>query len=162
VPIPPFDATGRLPFGRHITDVLEVERRLVAPFALSITRRGIYRGWRSRRQAIAALVPRINQEWVSGSFASSKRDPGDVDVVIFLEVADIDTLEIVEKQELTALVVGNAPRLRFGTHSFICPVSAPSHPEHAKHLHLRGYWDDWWSHDKNGNECGYLDVRGDP
>lgn len=160
--IPQFETTGRLPIGRHVTDVIEVEQRLVTPFPLSLSRRPLYAGWRDRRQAIAAVIPEINQEWMAGSFASAKRDPGDVDVVTFLEVADILALDPPDRSLLMDLVGGLSAKLRFGTHGFICPVTGSGDPNHDAYLRLRGYWDDWWSKDRSGDERGYLDVRGDP
>ncbi len=162
MPIPPVDASGRIPDGRHVTDVAEVEQRLVVPFPLSLTRRAIYAGWRARRATIAELVPSLNQEWVAGSFASSKRDPSDIDVVTFIAWSDITSLTVPERQALFEAVSGLPARLRYGTDGYLCPVAAPGDPNHDSYLRLRGYWDDWWSKDRAGEERGYLDVRGAP
>jgi hypothetical protein len=162
VPIPPFDLAGRIAPGRHVTDVHEVEQRLVMPFPLSISRRSLYSGWRDRRNSIVGVVPEINQEWMAGSFASAKRDPGDIDVVTFLEATDIEALDPAEVATLMDLLTGARAKLRFGTHGFIVTVFEPADPRHDLYLHARGYWDDWWSKDRNGDERGYLDVRGDP
>jgi hypothetical protein len=151
-----------MPNGRHVTDADEVEQRLVTPFPLSLTRRTIYIGWRQRRAVIAGLVPSINQEWVAGSFASSKRDPGDIDVVTFLERSDILALGVAERQQLAESVGGLTSRLRYGTDGYLCPATAPGDPYHDVYLRARGYWDDFWSKDRAGIERGYLDVRGDP
>ena len=160
--IPLFTVAGHLPAGRHVTDVHEVEVRLVLPFPLSMTRPDLYSRWRSRRQAIAALVPSFSQEWLSGSFASAKRDPGDVDVVTFIQRADIEALDGDDRARLLDLVTGSAAKLRFGTHGFICPVADDADPQRAAYLKARGYWDEFWSYTKTGDERGYLDVRGEP
>jgi len=162
VSIPPLDVSGRVPIGRHITDVTEVEERFVAPFVRSVRREPLYSGWRSRRQAIVAVLAGIQMEWVGGSFASGKLDPDDLDVVTFLDSAALAALPQDEREKVQDLVEGRPISRHAGTHGWLVAVYAPGSPEHERYLRARGYWDDLWSRDYDGTERGFLDVRGDP
>lgn len=160
--IPGFRDDGKLPVGRHESNPAEVEQRLVQTFPLSVTRPDLYRGWRARRQAVSHIVP-IDMEWVDGSFTTSKRDPGDVDVATFIEGDLLDQLQPDDMQRLSGALVGLGVKLRFGCDAYLVPVRPSTHPLAKLYQLYRGYWDHWWSHSKeDGTEKGYVSVRGEP
>ena len=101
-------------------------------------------------------------EWLGGSFASAKRDPGDIDVAVFLSGEELEQLPTTTKQAVLDLVVGLSPRLTFGTHTFVVAVLPEGHPQFDRYLQTVGFWDRWWSKDRGGTDRGYLEVRGAP
>ena len=150
-----------MPIGVYETTVLEVERHLVQSFPSSLTRRPIYIGWRQRRQNIAALVP-IDSEWTDGSFVSSKRDPGDVDVVTFIDGDQYESLKQSDRDQLEQLFLRVRNKLRFGCDGFMVPIRHGGHPLRAIYEAQLTYWSRVWSHDRDGRGKGFLDVRGEP
>jgi hypothetical protein len=159
--IPAFLPTGLLPAGRYLTDVREVEGRLVAPFGLSMTRRRLYAGWRERREQISVRLP-LQMEWAGGSFCTAKRDPADFDVVVFFRAEEYVALDAVGKAEVDVLLAGLGSRFRFGTHSFPVAILPTGDPSYDRYLRTVGYWDRWWSTDRMRRERGYFEVRGEP
>lgn len=164
--IPPFELRhGRAvlpPGGRTPTDVAEVEQRLVEDFPDSLTRRGLYQGWRERRAALADIIGADFVEWVSGSFVTGKVDPPDLDVAAFLDGVAFEALPPAEQRKASELLVGPGVKLVYGCHSFAVPVYPEGDPRHARYLRDRGAWDWQWSRDRVAGSKGYLEVRGQP
>jgi hypothetical protein len=158
VVIPPFNQHGVLPPGRYPASADEVESRFVLTFPTSLTRKDIFDGWKRRQEELLELVP-IHQEWIDGSFVTSKRDAGDLDVVVFLDGPTVDALPLNDRKRVSALTMGAEPVLRFGCHSFLVPLWPEGHPLHQHYLQASGYWDRLWSRDRRAPEKGYLDVR---
>lgn len=160
--IPPFRPDGYLPIGAHHTDVAEVEARLVDAFSGSVRRRPLNDGWRRRRDEISRLVP-IDREWVNGSFTTLKQDPGDIDVVCFVDHDAILRLKVPDRMRLFDLTTNNLTTRRvYGCDSYLVAVVPHGHPLRPVYDGRVGYWDRWWSHDRLGVERGYLEVRGTP
>jgi hypothetical protein len=150
-----------MPNGVHETTAREVEQRLVQAFPASMTRRELHSGWRDRREEIADLIA-IESEWVDGSFVSSKRDPGDVDVVTFVDGTVYDNLPTGETKRLDELFLRVRTKLRLGCDGFVVPVRQPGHLLRPVYEAQLLYWHRTWSHDRDGREKGFLDVKGDP
>jgi hypothetical protein len=126
-----------------------------------MTRGRLYAGWRERRERISVRLP-LQMEWAGGSFSTAKRDPADLDVVVFFRAEDYAALDLTGQAEVDVLLMGLAPQLRFGTHSFPVAILPPNHPSYDRYLRSVGYWDRWWSTDRMRRERGYLEVRGEP
>jgi hypothetical protein len=150
-----------LPPGTHVTEVVEVERRLVQMFESSITRKDIYRGWRDRRQALFDLVP-LEYEWLDGSFVTAKQNPRDLDVVTFIEGTAIDSLSKADRDRLLEHFLRPRTKLRFGCDAYLVAIRPPAHPSFNLYERQRRYWDTWWGHERDGTEKGYLEARGVP
>lgn len=91
--IPAFNEHGVLPAGRYQAMPDEIEQRFVLTFPTSLTRKNIFDGWRRRREQLLELV-QVEQEWIDGSFVTSKRDPSDLDVAVFIDGQKFDNLPI--------------------------------------------------------------------
>lgn len=92
-----------LPPGVHHGSVAEVEAALVDAFAESKTRRPIYEEWLQLRDRVGGLVT-LGIQWINGSFATRKRDPGDIDVATFMQSAEVDSLSPESQDELNGLM----------------------------------------------------------
>ena len=158
--IPEFDSGGVLPSGRFPATVVEVEHRFVSTFPASHTRRSIYDGWRQRREELFDLVE-VEYEWVDGSFVTSKSEPSDLDVVTFVTAVRMAALRAVDQARVGELTLGAYSQVTFGCHSFLTVVPDESQSaEYNSYLLVRGYWDKWWTSDRNVTSKGYLEVRG--
>lgn len=159
--IPPFNENGHLPEGRHLANLYEIEARFVDVFPRSMTRRDIFNGYRGRREQLHSLT-RVAFEWVDGSFVTSKRDAGDLDVVTFIDGSLIDAMPAADRQQLMALAEGSQPRLMHGCHSFVVAMRPVGHPQRAWYEQVEAYWSLQWAMVKGRPDLrkGYLAVEG--
>lgn len=130
-------------------------------FPRSMTRKDIFNGYRDRREQLH-LLTRVAHEWVDGSFVTSKRDAGDLDVVTFIDGELIDGMSPADRQRLAALADGTLPRLVHGCHSFVVAIRPAGHPQRAFFERVESYWATQWARVKGrpGLEKGYLEVEG--
>lgn len=126
-----------------------------------MTRKDIFTGYRSRREELHSLT-RIAYDWVDGSFVTSKRDAGDLDVVTFINGSLIDAMSATDRQRLAELAEGNRPRLVHGCHSFVVAILPVGHPQRAWYENVSSYWSDTWARvkDRPGLQKGFLEVEG--
>jgi hypothetical protein len=156
--IPAFDSQGVLPIGRYPATVAEIESRFVHTFPASMTRAGLFDGWRARREELLDLVS-IEWEWVDGSFVTSKSNAGDIDVATFIQSDLLDEVDPTQRQRIFELTVGSYPLITFGCHSFLVVIFKPPHPLHPQYLAQVGYWDRQWTADRSVAGKGYIEVR---
>jgi hypothetical protein len=159
--IPAFRADGSLPVGRHVGTPSHVEQRLVQSFPQSVTRRALHRGWRDRREELQDLVG-IEVEWLNGSFASSKRDPADIDLTTFIDAARLEAVSEDDRKRILDLVQGLGAWLTSGCHGFLVPVRPEGHALRYLYEQARDGWERWWSHDRSGADKGFVEVREAP
>ena len=74
----------------HEASIAEIHARFVASVS-SCTRQEIFDNWLAWREAIYLLVP-VTCEWIDGSFISSRVNPKDIDVAIWVDAADFLSL----------------------------------------------------------------------
>ena len=82
-----FDANGMLPAGIHTYDMYSFQERFVVAFPASQTRPVIFGCLERFISAIFALCD-PDEFWVDGSFATTKINPNDADLIIFVDYAD--------------------------------------------------------------------------
>lgn len=144
--IPPFNAAGSLPRGRWVTDMDETHDALVLAegFAGSVSRASF---WAKFVRAIDSVRKRqtpVVAGFLSGSFATAKMDPGDIDVALIVDVSNAHPVTV------GAL---NALFKRFRDEAKIDLFMIPWHPDGSQngaepgYLEARGKWDDFWQRD---------------
>jgi hypothetical protein len=151
--IPSHMPSGLLPVGRHLVVIDDVKTSLVDPFPTSPTRTGIFEWWVSHREALCLVSPVVEQ-WLDGSFVSTKLDPADIDVVTVLDGPDFDALPLFQQRLTQSLVNGPHTRDFWHCDSYAILRYPAGHPGHADYLARHDYWDDTWGH------LGPLDPRG--
>lgn len=181
MPVPALVAsTGVLPLGRYECTEDEVRTAFVEhpDFGSSITRANIWNDWETARETVASLV-KIHSVWIAGSFTTSKKDPGDMDVVFLVNGPEFDALDVREKAIVGLFGTGSAGARQHGLqvdsymipwHSF--PMPRPDRdPLQAQYFTSRGYWDDFWLRSRSGPKGsppvhqdaypkrGYLEVK---
>jgi hypothetical protein len=80
----------------------ELKPTFLSPFPSSITRINILRKFKHWVKKVKQLNVRC-EIWVDGSFATEKIDPQDIDIVLFINSADIRKLSVAKKLELEIL-----------------------------------------------------------
>lgn len=104
--LPDYDPqTGLLPPGRYALTLSHAEESFVknSRFVTSGTRSPIWTEWAEHRYTLCAIAGRVTTAWVSGSFASTKHQPGDIDVTYLIEADHYDELEDDDREILAEL-----------------------------------------------------------
>lgn len=172
--IPNLAESGYLPVGRYLASAREVEER----FATNERRVDL---WNSLKKVMDLLEAALGEKphiWLSGSFLSSKEQPGDLDIVVLIDNTAMSRLSRFGLYIIDT-VGRNLLRENFGLEidSFILEVDSPidaSSPldeylllkangqldaggiqrdsDEEYYLYRRGYWDNLWSatRDKQG------------
>lgn len=122
-----------LPPGVHPATVAEVEAALVHAFAESKTRRPIYGEWLQLRDRLDALVT-LGIQWINGSFATRKRDPGDIDIATFMQSAEVDVLSPERQDELNGLMASKDTTGLPLCDSFAIVEYPQGHPMHEAYV----------------------------
>lgn len=159
--IPAWREDGELPSGIHRADIGEVDLVLVKPFPESNTRRPRYREWRKRRSSIAKWLA-LQAEWIGGSFASSKVDPSDMDLVTFVDGATYDQLAPMVRAEVARHVAGATFDPTYGCDGHLISVRPAGHPLYELFLETRETYAELWGHTRDGRDRGFIEVGGEP
>ena len=134
-----FDSNGHLPAGLHDWSLQEIKDHLVIPFTTSATRPIIFAGYEKLRNDFSGLKCDVEQ-WLDGSFATGKVDPGDVDLLNIVSADDVNKLSWPQQLQLKALVSGKATK---ATHScdsyFLCSVP-DTDPHYDFYRRQKKYW----------------------
>ncbi|MBB5913111.1 hypothetical protein BJY24_001978 [Nocardia transvalensis] len=189
--IPAFDdATGYIPPGRYSCTLQEVQDRLVLAdeFTTSYTRNPLFAGlltyvahWQDTSDKLQSPSPLLRSFWIAGSFASSKVDPGDIDItpVIDGKLADEAHGKPGSKMIRKLTQHRDGIKQRYGLEVFPLrwyPVVQPHRADASldgdqqAYLSDRGRLDDWWERCRiDGSDLpsiegcdsrrGYLEVR---
>ena len=86
-----FDTNGRLPAGLHNYDIKDFVSQFVDGFPTSISRRLIFESMvEFFKEIVSTGIP--YEFWVDGSYATTKINPNDADIVVFLQYPQYITL----------------------------------------------------------------------
>jgi hypothetical protein len=100
--------------------------------------------------------------WINGSFVGNKPEPNDIDVVLWVDSKELNTLNDKQKKFLKKMCheepcIG---RNYFCTHAFIFEVVGLNHPNYDNFLKNRQYWLETWSHTKLENiSKGFVTIN---
>jgi hypothetical protein len=137
--MPNFNADGYLSAGIHDMTLDQIEQEFVVDFTSSTTRADIFDGYRSHSAELAALGP-VFEEFIDGSFTTSKTDPGDIDLVCFALADEIDNLSDANKLAFKALVSGKITRATHHCDAYFCAVVPETDPLFDQTRPQRKYW----------------------
>lgn len=147
--IPPFEPRQGYPFevlpdGVFACDEATLRARFVHHFPSSTRRPKICDGF-LRLCAEAAHFGLGFTLWVDGSFVEAKPEPGDVDLVSFIDAASINALPPDVQDRIEALLnAREATKALYHTHTFLLPTYPQDHPDYADFERNRSYWRKWW------------------
>lgn len=144
---------ARLPHGRHVCSIEEVQREFVqAPrFALSTRREAVWNDFLMLIQLLKRRKVDVPAAFIGGTFVTGKIDPDDVDGSLIIDatsIRDSDTLGIIDR------IVSNAKSKGLQVDGFIILWDAQPDESQVSRTYLesRGKWDDWWQRDVEKHE----------
>jgi hypothetical protein len=150
----------RLEPGRHVAEMAEIEAVLVDGFAGSTTRRPLFESFAMVRLAMMRVLP-VREQWVNGSFVTSKLDPVDIDLVTVFDGERLDELDGPAQTLLKGLVYDKVTQVLHSCDSYVVPFYPSDSPKRSVYEEMEAYWDGWFGKDRLGQRKGYLVVAGD-
>lgn len=129
----------------HECSEAEFLELLVSPFPPESTRHGIAEGFLNlRREAVTVGIS--GTHWIDGSYVTAKSDPGDVDVVTFVPLDLLNTLDEDGRVLAMKMASGRAAKASYKTDSYLVAVTDEGHPQHHAYEQMRTYWRKWFGH----------------
>ena len=154
--VPDFDEHGFLPDGVHNCNDEEFEQRFVDEFSESETRPRLHQGLRALREEVVKHGP-PGVQWVDGSFVTTKLNPGDIDIVTFMDLERLNALSRDDQAAVERLVKGReCTKAAYGCHTFLVPSCEPNHPFFPKFEQRRRYWRKWFGRTRQGRPKGFV------
>lgn len=152
-----FNRHGYLEPGLHILDISEIEGHFVTSFPHSTTRKTILDGYQKHAKDLLAVIGECEQ-YLDGSFVTSKNDPGDIDFVVLADATIIDALPTDQKLKLKELVAGPVTKAAYSCDAYFCPVYPDGHPHHDAARQNRKYWLGEFGYDRQDIPKGIVHV----
>lgn len=141
-----------LPPGLHDVHDADLDNHFLSAFPGSATRRPLLAGLRT----FLAALQRIGipfEVWVDGSFATTKENPNDVDLVAFASDAAVRSLDSDRLNALAGLLDRASTRRTFG-----CDVLFSV----AEDVEMRSYWRGWYGFDRDERPKGIVRLAVKP
>ena len=165
MPVPQFEDRSLpdriLPPGVHRVTMGEIEEALVTPFSTK-KRLDIFLSWSAFRDLVRKYV-QVEQEFVDGSFVTSRPEPDDIDFSLHVKVEELETLATHERLVFQRFLKSSAPSYR--CHVFLVPLCDPTHVDYPSALKAKVATTKLWKAYKDpldlvrqGVEKGYLEV----
>ena len=155
MPIPNFEPNGLLPAGRYVATDVEIEADLVTAFPTSTRRAFILQRWRLLRHVLVDLL-KVHEQWIDGSFAENKTDPGDIDIVTVYDGPAFDALTPEERILPESLMYGHWTGRLWKCDSFGVALYPPGHPQWGACQQMVEYWHNWWGHTRPTDPRGHV------
>jgi hypothetical protein len=153
-----FNGNGYLDPGLHPMRIDEVEATFVSGFPHSSTRPAIMGGYFRHYEQLKALVGSFEQ-LVDGSFVSNKNDPGDIDLVCFVDAEKLDSLRPEEQLKFKELVSGKETRAKYHCDAYLALTFPPEHPNFSEARTLRKYWMGEFGYDRTDIPKGIVFIE---
>lgn len=150
-----FNADGYLEAGLHDMELDGIVEHFVTAFPTSNTRETIIGGYKKHRDELATLGVTCIQ-LLDGSFVSNKADPGDIDMVGFMDLEAVDALSPDDQMKLKALFSGKVTRDSHLCDAYFAPVVPPQHPLYDQLRSQRKYWMGEFGYDREDRPKGLV------
>lgn len=156
-PIQPvrFGVEGYLAPGLHHWGLESIGFHFVAQVTASRTRTGIWAGFGELRGCLTTLGLTVEQ-WLDGSFTTTKTDPNDIDVANFFDPDQIESLNEQQRKLLKAYVSGRITRALCGCDSYFAIKVPESHPLRQDFEIAHAYWMETFGTDRNDTPKGIV------
>lgn len=152
-----------LEHGIHDATVADIQAVFVDPFPNSLTRADIFQRWQAFRDRLRNIVT-VKEEFIDGSFVTSREDPADIDASYWIFATDIDALSHIGQKALHQLLAAGKPS--FLVHAFLVPECGGNHPAFAAFDHTRKWTRKYWKAYQDPNKMvvpgvtkGYLRMQ---
>lgn len=136
------------PAGLHDFTEHELDNHFLSAFSESTTRPALITGLRAflaslRNVGIAFEI------WLDGSFCTEKINPNDIDLVVFADEKQVNSLDDSNKRYLAGLLDRITSRRKFGCDVLFAP---------AGDMNLRSYWRGWYGFDRHERPKGMVKI----
>ncbi|EFC90084.1 hypothetical protein Dpep_0052 [Dethiosulfovibrio peptidovorans DSM 11002] len=160
MPLPCFDANGNLPAGTYSAGIEEFYIRFVASFA-ETTREGIFNGYQKLLREFAHIGICTHQI-IDGSYTTNKTNPGDIDLVSFLDGPKINEIAKKDADLANKLInnffCGKKTKKIYHCDSYACPIYPQTDPKYRDSIERSIYWYDFFGHDRMKNPKGIIEI----
>lgn len=153
-----FNSDGYLEPGLHDLELDEIVEHFVTAFPTSNTRKKIIEGYKIHKAELAQLGLTCIQ-FLDGSFASNKADPGDIDMVGFLDLDAVDALSAADQQKLKELFSGKNTREQYFCDAYFVPSVPEDHPAFNELRAQRKYWMGEFGYDREDKPKGMIRTQ---
>jgi hypothetical protein len=136
----------------------DLEATFVTAFPHSSTRGEIIKGYNKHAQEVVALVGSCEQ-LLDDSFVSNKNDPGDVDMVLFVDATVIDNLTPAERAAFGALAAGQLTKATHMCDAYFCLTFPENHPQFAQFRQMKKYWMGEFGFDRSEVPKGIVQIQ---
>jgi hypothetical protein len=150
-----FESDGNLKAGLHEWTFEEIKDRLVDKFPTSTTRPPIMAGYEQLRSEMTVLKLEVEQ-WLDGSYVTSKEDPSDLDLLNFIEEDVVNTLALHQQHDLYKLVNGKATQATYRCDSYYVFTVPDGHPNSEFCRQQRKYWMGEFGYDRKDRPKGII------
>ncbi len=138
--------------GLHDIEESDLDNHFLSNFAGTKTRATLIQGFKQYLQALRQYGVQF-EVWIDGSFATDKRDPSDIDLVVFASGAELNALPPHSQTSLRSLF----DRVNI-KHTLGCDVLFSV----SEDANARSYWRGWYGFDRDEQPKGIARVRVSP
>ena len=149
--LPEFTSDGVLPVGDYAPSRVAFEER----FVRGRVRATIYAGWNRHRQALLdAGLPGSARQLLDGSFTESKAEPGDIDLVVAINVSS-DEIDTFGGSPILALLRGPQMKTEYACDAYPLYILPEADPRYAAvTLRFIKYWTRWFGTTRTNRDKG--------
>jgi hypothetical protein len=137
-----------LPPGIHDITEPDLANHFLNDFPLSSTRTKLVDGLQSYISLLRGLSIYL-EIWIDGSFTTTKPNPNDVDIVIFINKDEVNALDENLQKRLSILFDNHIIKTNYGIDVYVSDVNDPI---------FRAYWESWYGSDRNDNQKGIARI----
>lgn len=156
-----FNRKGYLDAGLHEMAIDQIEEDFVTQFPHSSTRKAIIEGYKKHSSELKDVVKEYVQ-FIDGSFVTNKNDPGDIDLVCFMDGDMLDALPPAEQHKLMQLLSGPATKAGYMCDAYYCISYPDTHPKFPATRSQRKYWMGEFGFDRSDVPKGIVVLRETP
>jgi hypothetical protein len=153
-----FNGHGYLDPGIHPATESDIEAHLVDAFPSSTSRTVVFAGY-TRHAAELRQSTVAFEQFLDGSFVSSKLDPGDIDMLCMADAAALDALPQHEQMRLRNLFLGRGTKATHQCDSYFLARVPETDPRHQEFWNVRKYWMGVFGFDRADKPKGFLKVE---
>lgn len=169
-PLPEFQRhTGYLPPGWHPASPDSFRRRCAEESPADFMkgrlncahRQKQFRGYLKLREALVLMgIP--TEQWIGGSYATWKPEPGDIDIVNFCDAHAYEGLPSALQAMLNRYFMGRDTAAHCDCDSYLVSKGPPDHPCNGDYLIRFAYWKKLLGHDRQGRPKGLIGITIEP
>jgi hypothetical protein len=152
------NADGYLDPGIYPVTVEEVKVNFVDAVPASETRATIFEGF-VRHTADLRQRPVAFEQYVDGSFVSSKINPGDIDLVCVADADTLDSLPTSEQEKIRQLFRGKITKSTHHCDAYLIASVSESDPRYQYYFQNKKFWLGCFGFDRADQPKGFLRLQ---